>query len=74
MSTDKGCGTTVRPKLKVGDAISWNCDSCGDVHTGTVAFAVPGFCYDPPHYEVEDSDWCGEGTAYVDETDVVFEN
>lgn len=63
----------VKPKLSVGDDISWFCDSCGEVHRGKVEFVVAGFAYDCPHYEVL-GECCGEEkTMFVDEYDVLTE-
>lgn len=61
----------VKPKYAVGDTISWFCDTCGETHTAKVAFAVAGYAYDCPHYEVV-AECCGEEkTMYVDEWDVL---
>ena len=66
--------STVKPKYKVGDIVSWVCNSCGDVHKGKIDFAVSGFAYDPPHYEVL-TVCCGEEKrVYVSEWDVLPEN
>lgn len=63
----------VMPKFYLGDSISWFCDSCGEVHHGKVDFAVAGFAYDAPHYEVL-TECCGEEKRmYVDEWDVLKE-
>ena len=61
----------VKPRHSVGDSVSWVCNSCGKIHSGKVSFAVPGFAYDCPHYEVL-SECCGEEKPmYVDEHDVL---
>lgn len=64
----------VKPKFGIGDRIYWVCNSCGKVHEGQVEFAVAGFAYDPPHYEVAGA-CCGEEkTMFVSEWDVLPEN
>ena len=61
----------VEPKHKVGDFVSWVCNSRGKVHCGKVVFAVAGFAYDCPHYGVSAECCDEEKTMYIDEDDVL---
>lgn len=64
----------VKSKFGIADHIYFVCDSCGKVHEGVIDFAVPGYAYDCPHYEVI-AECCGEEKRmYVDEWDVLPED